>query len=170
MITGEKTMLRPIVFEDIEILNRWKNDEETFKYLGGGFSPISIDQQKQWLDNLIDLTGNHRRYLVCLETGSPIGFIGLYDINWINRTAEIGIYIGEKEARGHGYAYDATTTLEAYAKDYLNIRKLKIFVITNNLPAIKMWMKLGYQKIGEYQKERYIRGEYLNLSIMEKFL
>lgn len=52
MIIGEKVYLRPIVRDDLVYLNRWKNDEDTFRYLGGGFMPVSFDQQAKWFDSL----------------------------------------------------------------------------------------------------------------------
>lgn len=84
MIKGEKIYLRPIIKEDITFLNTWKNDEEIYKYLGGGFIPTSIDQQIKWMDSMIDTSGNNKRFIICEQTDKPVGMIGLYDINWIH--------------------------------------------------------------------------------------
>lgn len=170
MITGEKVYLRPILKSDLEYLNKWKNNEEVYKFLGGGFMPISIDQHEKWLDSIIDLTGNNKRFIICDRQDSPIGMIGLYDINWIHRTCEIGIYIGNKSSYGKGYAKEACILLEGFARNYLNIRKIKLNVVIDNEAAYNMWKVLGYEKVGELVNERFIKGEYRNLVIMEKFL
>ena len=96
--------------------------------------------------------------------------VGLYDINWINRTCEIGIFIGDKNARGKGYAKEACLLIEKFAREYVNIRKIKLSVVSDNEKAISMWYSLGYRKIGEYIEERYIKGCYRNLTLMEKFI
>lgn len=170
MIIGKNVYLRPIKKDDLEILNQWKNDSEVFKYLGGGFQPISIDQQEQWMNSLIDLTGINKRFIISNQEDYPLGMVGLYKINWIHRTCEIGIYIGQNESRGKGYGKEAVSLLEAYGKSYLNIRKVKLNVVMNNKRALNMWSNLDYDKVGMLKKERYIDGEYYDLGIMEKFL
>lgn len=170
MIKGENIYLRPILKEDIKLLNDWKNDEETFKYLGGGFQPISIDQQVNWLDSMIDLTGSSKRFIISDYDESAIGMIGLYSINWIHRTCEIGVYIGVKQSKGKGFGKESVQLIEQYAKNYLNIRKIKLNVVLHNDIALNMWSSLGYQSVGTLSKERFIDGKYYDLGIMEKFL
>lgn len=170
MIMGERIYLRPIRREDIIYLNQWKNDEETYMYLAGGFMPTSIDQQEKWLDSLIDTSGNNKRFIICEKNDLSIGLVGLYNINWIHRTCEIGIFIGNKEARGKGYGKEACILIERFAREYVNLRKIKLSVVSDNIMALNMWRSLGYKKIGEYAKERFIKGSYRNLTLMEKFI
>ena len=170
MIKGEKIYLRPILKEDSKYLNEWKNDEEVYRFLGGGFSPVSINQQEKWIDSMIDMTGNNKRFIICENIDKPVGMIGLYGINWIHRTCEIGVFIGDKKSQGNGYGKEACLLIEEYAKNYMNIRKIKLNVVKNNEAGFNMWTALGYMKVGELIKERFINGEYYNLLIMEKFL
>jgi diamine N-acetyltransferase len=170
VIIGEKIYLRPIIKEDIEYLNKWKNDEETYKYLGGGFMPVSIEEHSKWLNSLIDTTGPNKRFIICEKNRDiPVGMVGLYNINWIHRTCEIGILIGNKEVKGRGFGKEACQLLESFAVEYLNIRKIKLNVVSENKAAVHLWESLGYQKVGEYKKERFIKGEYKDITIMEKF-
>lgn len=170
MIKGEKVYLRPIVKKDITFLNEWKNDEETYQYLGGGFMPVSIDQQEKWMDSMIDTLGNHKRFIICNSENVPIGMIGLYDINWIHRTCEVGMYIGNKNEKGKGYGKEAYRLIEGFAREYLNLRKIKLKVVSDNEIAVGMWESLGFEKVGEFKEERFIKGEYKNLILMEKFI
>lgn len=170
MLKGENIFLRPIAEEDIQCLNKWKNDEEVFKFLGGGFMPTSIDHQKQWLESMSDLSGKNKRFMICEKNKKTIGMIGLYDINWIHRNCEIGIFVGEKNSQGKGYAKEACTLLENFACNYLNLRKIKLFVVSDNVQALKLWQSLDYKFVGEYIDERFIDGKYRNVKIMEKFI
>ena len=167
---GTKVKLRPIIREDINILNIWRNDEETFMYLGGGFLPVSIDIQAEWMNSLIDTMGPNKRFMICDKQDQPVGMIGLYDIHHVNRTCEIGIFIGNKEAKGRGYGKEACILIEKYAREYLNIRKIKLNVVSENIKAVHLWEVLGYVKIGEFVQERFIKGEYKNVMLMEKFI
>lgn len=162
--------LVPIEIEDLKILNKWKNDEEVFKYLGGGYRPTSISQQKNWIEKLVENTSENQRYMILSEEKEKIGFIGLYGISAIHRTADLGIYIGEKDYRGKGIATRAFKALEKYAKEYLNVRKIKLEVVKENEPAVKLYQKLDFYICGEYKQERYIKGEYKDVVLMEKFI
>lgn len=167
---GQKIRLRPIEKTDLQKLNKWKNDEQIYQFLGGGFQPVSIDQQDKWMDGLIDLTGNNRRFMIVDSFNCAVGMVGLYEINWIHRTCEIGIYIGEQEAHQKGYAEEAYKLLENYASQYLNLRKINLKAVSDNKAAISLWTKLGFAKIGEYHRERFINGTYHDLTLMEKFI
>ena len=158
VLKGEKVYLRPILKKDILYLNEWKNDEETYQYLGGGFLPTSIDQQEKWMDSIIDTTGNNKRFLICNNMHEPIGMVGLYSVNWIHRTCEIGLYIGNKEAKGKGYGKESCLLIEKFAKDYLNLRKIKLNVVLNNEAATQLWKSLAYKEVGKLKDERFIKG------------
>lgn len=96
--------------------------------------------------------------------------IGLYDISWIHRTCELGIMIGDTSAQGNGYGPQAYRLLASYAQRYLGLRKIKAYVVKNNLAAVKMYEKLDFRQVGEFIDERYIDGTFHSLLIMEKFL
>lgn len=168
-LQGEKISLRPIERTDLDFLNRWKNKEDVYMYLGGGFQPVSKDQQANWMESMIDLTGNNRRFMIVQER-KTVGMVGLYNIHWVHRTCEIGIFIGEDQARGKGAATEACRLIENYVKNYLNLRKITLKAVTDNKKAVSMWHSLGYKNVGELREERFINGKYCNLLIMEKFL
>ena len=169
MLSKDRVKLRPILREDLAKLNQWKNDEEIFMYLGGGFNPVSIDQQANWIDNLIEMTDYNKRFMIEAD-GKPIGMIGLYSINYINQNCEVGAYIGEKNLQGRGYGKIAYQLIEGYAREYLHQRKIKLFVVKDNDRAYKYWGKLGFEKKGVYEEERFIKGKFRDLIIMEKFI
>ena len=170
MLKYHNVKLVPIELEDVTILNKWKNDEEIFKFLGGGYKPISESQQKQWMDKIVQNTATNQRFIIENEENIKVGFIGLYEISEIHRTCSLGIYIGEKEYWGKGIATNAYSALEKYAKNYLNIRKIRLEVVKDNIGAVNLYKKLNFNICGELQKERFIDGEYRDVLIMEKFI
>ena len=170
MLQYNGIQLIPIEIEDLPILNKWKNDEEIFKYLGGGYRPTSISQQKNWMEKITENTLENQRYMILSEDNEKVGVIGLYGISAIHKTCSLGIYIGEKQYWGQGIASRAYKALEQYAKEYMNIRKIRLEVVEDNEGAVKLYKKLGFYICGEYKEDRYIKGEYRDVLIMEKFL
>ena len=169
MLSNNKCNLRPLVLDDVTYLNKWNNDEDLNKYLGNGFYPVSIDTQKEWIKNMIDCSkfSTNKRYMIETLDHEPIGLVGLYNINFINKNCEIGIYIGEKEYQSKGYASNAIKLIIEYAKNYLNIFKVKAFVTKSNEKAVKFWTKIGFMQKGLFEKERFIDGELIDLLIFE---
>ena len=165
MLTGRKLYLRPLIKEDLTELNTWKNDFSIFKNLGGGFQPISIDQQSLWMDNMIDLTSNNKRFMI-ISDEQKVGVVGLYNINFINRNCEFGIYIGNKSYQGKGIGKEATELMLNFAFSNLNLLKVKLFVNDDNF-AQKMYENMGFRNVGYYEKERFVDGKYLDVYIME---
>ena len=86
------------------------------------------------------------------------------------RTAELGRQIGEKEYQGKGYAKMAYKALEKYAKDWLNIRKIKLDVVKDNVRAIKLYEKLDFKVCGNMELDRFVEGKYRDVVMMEKFI
>lgn len=172
MLRGKKCSLRPLVIEDVKYLNTWNQSEETMKYLGGGFKPVSLDTQKKWMENMIDTSGFSisKRYMILDEDSTPVGLIGLYGIDWIAGTCTIGEYLGEKDARGKGIAREAYTLLEKFAKNHLNIRKISLNVVDDNAFGVNFWLRQKFENVGRLKEERYIDGKYCDVVIMEKFI
>lgn len=169
-LKGTRLLLRPIEKKDLMKLNEWKNKEDVYKYLGGGYLPVSMDIQEKWMDSLMDTTGDNKRFLMEEASGKCIGMVGLYRINWIHRTCELGILIGETGEQGKGYGKEACALIEDFALRFLNLRKIKVFVVAENQAAVRMYEKLGYEKAGELKEERFIDGSYHTLLLMERFL
>ena len=59
------------------------------------------------------------------EADRHIGFIGLHAINWRNRWATGGLFIGERSAWGRGYATDAVRIRTKFAFGELGLHRIE---------------------------------------------
>lgn len=165
MLKSKRINLRPIENKDLKVLNKWKNDYEIFKYLGGGFQPQSINEQEKYISNLINNSGASKRFII--DNGEAIGMVGLYDINFINRNCDLGIYIGEKSEQGKGYAKETMDLILDFAFNNLNLKKIKLNVVNANNKAINLYNSLGFKEVGILKEERFINGKFEDVKIME---
>jgi len=94
VIHGEKVRLRAIEREDIPRFLKWLNDPGVRHYLSM-YLPLSRAQEEEWFERQLK---NERGRVFAIETmeGEHIGNIGLHDISWKDRCAELGIFIGER--------------------------------------------------------------------------
>lgn len=162
-------VLRPIEKEDLDLLHKWRNDETIFSQLGGGYFPVSKTEMSKWMDNFCKVDKTNVRFIIKFEDSSA-GFISLSNIDYKNGSGELGIYIGEESFLGKGIASGALKKLEAFSKNHLNLRKIKLLMNDTNESAEKLYTKNGYMIVGKYIKERYVNGELLDVIIMEKFI
>ncbi|MDT0693614.1 GNAT family protein [Staphylococcus chromogenes] len=165
----EKVILRPIEFDDVSILHTWRNDESLFSQLGSGYFPVSKSEMETWMSNYSKLDKNNVRLIIQFEM-RPVGYISLTNINYLNKNAELGIYIGENNMRGKGVAKEALKKLEIFAKNHLGLKKIKLLVNDNNDTALNFYKKQNYRVVGTYKEERYIYNEWIDVTIMEKMI
>jgi RimJ/RimL family protein N-acetyltransferase len=75
------------------------------------------------------------------EGDKPIGRILLFGIDHINRSANIGIFIGAKEEQGKGYGKEAMELLMDYGFNLLNLHSIMLGVYSFNEKAINLYKK-----------------------------
>lgn len=86
---------------------------------------------------------------VCLrEDDTPIGSVGLMDIDYVNRTAESGSHFHSAEYRGKGYGSEAKHLLFEWAFDVLGLHMIMSFVLFTNTRSAAALRKQGYTESG----------------------
>ena len=163
-LIGTKCYLSPLNLEDAEQYTVWLNDMEVTENLQLISSVISIDGEKELLKKLAQ---EHNYGIVDITTNQLIGNVGFVDINHLHRTAEIGIFIGDKSYWGNGYGQEALSLLLDYAFKKLNLHSILLRVYDFNQRAIACYEKTGFKKIGEIRDGLIRNMEYHNVILMD---
>lgn len=164
MIRGEKVLLRAIEPEDAERCHRWINDAEVVGFLGMRF-PISLLAEKKWVEQDRDPSKDLALAIETLE-GEHIGNCGLHGIDAINRSAPLGIMIGEKDHWGKGYGTDATLTLCGFGFGQMNLHRIFLHVYEFNARAMRCYEKCGFQHEGREREAIFKHGKYNDILTM----
>ena len=135
-IFGDKVELRSVKQDDFELLFRWLNDPEVYRWWGG--MPIDSDviQQKylglrrpQVDGYIIELTGIPIGYVQKHQTGDDEGSVDLFLV---------------PEMRGRGYGGDAVGALVEYLAQVEGWKRITVDPEQHNIPAQSFWRKLGF--------------------------
>jgi RimJ/RimL family protein N-acetyltransferase len=145
-LIGKKCYLSPIDVNDAEKYTEWLNDTEVLINLQLYSSVISLENEKQLLSNL---SKEHCYSIVDMETDKLIGNCGFHEIDHINQTAEIGIFIGDKNYWNKEYGTEALSLLIDYGFRALNFHSIMLRVYEFNKRAIKSYEKIGFKQIGK---------------------
>lgn len=158
-LTGKKVFLRPPdLASDLEFFTKWINDEEVRQYITL-YLPISKEQEAE-LFKSFNKTPENILFTVCLNSGEQIGCMGLHQINWKDRRATSGAFIGKKSLWGKGYGTDAKMALLDYAFNALNLHKICSTVIDYNERSLRYSLHCGYKEEGRLIKHIFKKGEY----------
>ncbi len=98
--------------------------------------------------------------VVLRESGEIIGDNGLFNIDWINRTAETGSFIFRPEHRGGGLGTEAKHLLLEYAFKRLGLHAVWSWVVTANGRSAAALRKQGYRDAGRIDWVGVGRGEF----------
>lgn len=144
LIKGKKIYLKNLeLYNATTVYCGWLNDLEVNKYLET--KNATIDELKKYITE----KNNNRDCLLLgifsVDSDKHIGNIKLESINLQNKSAEMGIMVGDKNYWGKGIATEAVKILTDYAFRLLNLDKILLGVISKNKAAIKVYQKSGFR-------------------------
>lgn len=92
-LVGDRIYLSPRNSEDVEQFTKWLNDFQVTDYTGRSSAVVTLEGEKQYLEQ----NKNDGAYfvIVTLDKDEMIGTVSLEKIDYINRKATLGIFIGE---------------------------------------------------------------------------
>jgi UDP-4-amino-4,6-dideoxy-N-acetyl-beta-L-altrosamine N-acetyltransferase len=164
MIIGKTTVLLPFDEKYVAIVRTWIN-HPTVRAGTGTEGPVSDYSHSNWYRRLMD-DPTRRCYIIgdgIDEHATPVGLIGLSELNLRSRNAEYWVYIGEDTDRRRGLASEATFLIMDFAFNTLGIHRVYLNVIENNLPALSMYRKFGFFQEGTAREHFYWQGKYLDM-------
>ena len=160
MIRGERIYLRSIERDDLARCHAWMNDPELRATLAAALSHVPGARGR--LGRARRRAARTRRsshFAICLASGDRhIGNCGLVAIDRDNRTATLGIFIGEKDCRGQGFGEEAVRALCRFAFEEMDLRKIRLDVHAGNAAALKTYERVGFRREGVLREEVYRRG------------
>jgi RimJ/RimL family protein N-acetyltransferase len=169
MLVGRSVYLTDLQEQHLDSVYIWKNDFELGDLILAPPYPTGHEDVIKWKrlnqeDQKQVLFG-----VFCKENSRCIGIARLMFIDWISRTAEIGLYIGNKEDRGKAMGKETLSLLLDYAFERLNLRKTTLKVLETNITAVKCYESCGFKQEGLLKNHVWVNGEYRSVKLMSKF-
>lgn len=160
-IVGKTVYLRGIEKKDLEgNYFNWANDPEVTYYMFMGSVPNNLENLQEEYDRLRKSTTDIVFIIADKKTDKPIGSAGLYRIEWISRTAEYRIVIGEKDFWDKGIGTEVAGLILQYGFEKLNLNKIWLGVNASNQRAVKSYEKAGFVREGVLRQEIYRNSTY----------
>jgi RimJ/RimL family protein N-acetyltransferase len=165
-IEGELVALGPLRRDLIPTYLRWMNDFKTVRTLGMPPVPMTLEQETAWFDGAA--TGESVYFTIYQRASNrPIGNVALHDVDRHHQTAELGILIGEADARGRGYGTEAVRLILDYAFTALGLRNVMLCVFEYNLAGQRAYHKAGFREFGRQREARWFAGRRWDVIFMD---
>lgn len=148
--------------KDLEFLRGWRNDERVWRWCRQ-HDMIDELQQARWFERQSGDASIHMYGIYA--NGELVGVCGLTGHDYVNRSAEISIYIAPEE-QGHGYAPMAFKTVIAHGFRNLNLHSIWCEVFAGN-PVLKILYELGFVDIGTRREHYYRDGQYVKTHLLD---
>ncbi|MFA6808065.1 MAG: GNAT family protein [Eubacteriales bacterium] len=164
MLVGKKTFIRPLDYEDIDLLYQWYSDQDFLYYLSGGW-PINSMLKKEEIEKKFFEEDNYR-YAILDQNKDMIGTLGFDEVNICSRAAKIYIGIGNKDYFGKSYGTDALAVFIKYLFNQWNFHRITAETWDGNQRAIACYQKLGFQIEGKLRDGYYVHGKYRDVVVL----
>ena len=169
MIRGERVWLRPTEPSDIIHDSLYAGDAEVGHFLGAK-TPMSKAAAERFSAEIF--SQNERDpsgygYAICLlGTETSIGTVFLRNVDKVNGSGVVGIFIGDRRYLGQGYGTDALNALVDLGFGELRLERIELEVFDYNARAMRSYEKSGFQTDAILRRARFHRGAHHDVHLM----
>ncbi|WBW97050.1 GNAT family N-acetyltransferase [Oceanirhabdus sp. W0125-5] len=167
----DRIRLRKMRREDIEVYNKWSNDEEFVRNTYPNIDRYSMEDTEKFYNKIANSSSAKTYIIEDISNGNPIGITTLLNIEFFNRNAEFIIDIGEKEYWGKGYGKEVMELMLRLAFLELNLNRVYLRVFSFNERAIKLYEKIGFLCEGRSREVIFRDGKWhdiVNMGMLQR--
>ena len=147
-LQGARVVLRDKRPGDAENDYRWRSDPELARLDAAIPLTMSFERYlKLFEDQMKYPTPGSHHYSIETLDGLFIGNCMYYDMDTVNREAELGIVIGDRDYWSDGYGYDAVTTLLDHMFNARNLKRVYLHTLEWNDRAQKSFSNSGFNPV-----------------------
>jgi len=167
----DRLSLRGLREEDLKEIEDWANDSNITNLMVMGIRPDSgviycswnttEDEWNRYKESKKDIIF----VMTTKKDNKIIGIIGFYDINFMERNAELRIVIGCRRYLSKGYGTESVNSLLDYGFNKLNFHKIHLGVNVENAGANKCYQKAGFKYEGTIRDFHFRNGRYYDSNI-----
>ena len=168
MLSDGVIRLRAVEREDLPRFVQWLNDPEVRSNLEL-VSPLSMAQEEGWFEQILKRPAAEQPLVIEAnedETWRALGNCSLFNIDQHDRSAELGIFIGDKQYWNHGIGTRAVRLLLRHAFLDLNLNRVFLRVYESNPRGARCYEKAGMKLEGRMRQARYRQGKYIDVLLM----
>lgn len=159
-VEGERIALGPIRRDLIPLYHAWITNISTSRFLLASAASMTLDAEVAWFETTSKRSDMAMFTIYELPEYRPVGNVELHNIDQANRSAELGIMIGEADARGRGLGTEAVRLICDVGFHVLGLNSIWLVTFGWNVAGQKAYVKAGFREIGRRREARWFDGRY----------
>jgi len=170
MLENKRIVLRALETTDVDKLFIWENNRVNWR-VSQTISPYSRHVLIDYVNAVSDVFTDKQLRLIIEEksSGEAIGTTDIFDCDFKNKRAGIGILLADPEKRGKGLASEVLEELLSYCFSTLSLHQVYCNILLDNEKSIHLFEKFGFKRIGIKKDWTFFDGKYYDEIFMQKF-
>lgn len=160
--------LRALEPKDLNLLFLWENDRENWR-ISNTIQPYSRTALTQYIESVGDIYSDRQLRLIIesKDNQEALGAVDLFDCDFKNKRAGIGILVANDKNRGKGVGSDCLELMIDYVFNTLTLHQLYCNVLMDNPESLALFEKYGFKKAGIKKDWIYHEGTYVDECTMQ---
>jgi len=160
-LVGNQVYLRALEKEDLSgNYFQWFNDEEVCRFNSHGRFPNNMQRMEAYLLRSFTDPTLSVFAIIYQENNVHVGNVCLQMINYIDRSGEYAIVLGEKDYWGKGIARESSDLILRYGFMTLNLNRIYCGTAADNIAMHKLAVYMGMVEEGRRREAIYKNGVY----------
>ena len=152
--------LRPPTLEDQPLQLRWLAEPESTRFWSPRSGNWTEENAKERYERFAK-SEDSVNWAIAFE-GETVGFTGIFDIDWVRRDGESGLFIGRHDLYGRGIATEAVRLRTDFAWRALRLHRVHNWIALQNRGSRRANEKAGYRRIGLFERYGYRSGQWMD--------
>jgi len=139
--------LRDLTLADFPHTYRWHSDPQLSEQILSYPPPIEPERERQWLKDIVEKRDS-RRVVFGIEDSEShllLGIVQVHNIDHVDQSAFVGLFLGDKEHRRRGLGSEALRKIIHYVFVNLQLAQIHLEVAIENESAIAFYRRFGFQ-------------------------
>jgi RimJ/RimL family protein N-acetyltransferase len=169
-IVDEKIILKKVSLEDARFFFESLKEKSLTKYLSLG-PLIDLDHSKKLINNYLKYWDSYLQYNFIIEIKNSndnkpkkVGSISLWNVSWIHKRAEIGIWINSKYWN-QGYGKRAINLIKNIGFFHLKLNRIEAHMAVDNNRSIKVFKACEFIDEGTLKQYLNFRGVFYDAKV-----
>jgi len=151
--------------DDAETLLDWRTRPDVTRHMFTDIEKASVERQREWIAAM-NARDDVRQFVIEVEGGRSIGWLGFTEIDRRNRRCSSGLYIGDATDRKR-YSGLLGPFIFDYCFHVLDMNKLVNQFMDGNARLIKIQTLLGFREVGVFKRHIWKYGEWHDVHVLE---
>jgi RimJ/RimL family protein N-acetyltransferase len=137
---------------------QWIVQPEVGRFWGPRFGALTEERQEERFKR----TGEDETQIMWTIAyhDEPVGWTGIFDIDWVRRDGESGIVIGRHDLFGRGIASEAVRLRTGFAWREMRLHRVHNWIALANRGSRRANEKAGYKQMGLFRHSFFRSGEW----------